>query len=517
MPAAPPTPSPDSPSGCASAPAGRPSCANSPTRPPSPRPAPRPAWNGPAPPTRTAAPPSAPPTTPAAPPARCAPSAPRSPAPPTTSPRADASAPKTSLPALREAYRAASQLYEKVGVGADLRAEQARAESDESAALADLDRLTNKVRTRAAQLLRRPRRRRRPLPAGRRRPRRVAGADAGDPCVRRERAARPAARRGRAARPRRRRAPTPSCPRSWCPRDAEHAQALLRTATAELAARTDALDDGPRRPRRAAARPPRRRGRGRRLRRDRRPAPRPAARPQAARRRSGEEPPEPYPGTPRGGPAVRRRGPPLAARLRRRPVRRRAVGARGERRPRTARQLHPLRAGPHPRPAADPRTARRRAARARRRRGRTPSRPGCASSPTSWSSWSATATRIVDRLRGLVESSLATLRSAQRLSRLPGGAGGVVRAGVPADPLRGARPGHAHRAARRGHRRGDPRRRQEELRPAPGRHVPAAAGSQRRAAAARASPWRSSSRTRCCAPSGCRSGRWATSSPAASC
>lgn len=43
-------------------------------------------------------------------------------------------APDASLPALREAYRAASQLYEKVGVGADLRAEQARAESDESAA-----------------------------------------------------------------------------------------------------------------------------------------------------------------------------------------------------------------------------------------------------------------------------------------------------------------------------------------------------------------------------------------------
>ncbi|MCZ9337997.1 hypothetical protein NGM37_09425, partial [Streptomyces sp. TRM76130] len=30
--------------------------------------------------------------------------------------------PTASLPALREAYRAASQLYEKVGVGADLRA-----------------------------------------------------------------------------------------------------------------------------------------------------------------------------------------------------------------------------------------------------------------------------------------------------------------------------------------------------------------------------------------------------------
>src|SRR5690606_1375190 len=64
--------------------------------------------------------------------------------------------PQASLPALREAYRAASQLYEQVGVGADLRAEQARAESDESAARADLDRLSNKVRTRAEQLLQSP-------------------------------------------------------------------------------------------------------------------------------------------------------------------------------------------------------------------------------------------------------------------------------------------------------------------------------------------------------------------------
>ncbi|OEV12532.1 hypothetical protein, partial [Streptomyces nanshensis] len=31
----------------------------------------------------------------------------------------------SSLPSLREAYRSASRLYEKVGVGADLRAEQA--------------------------------------------------------------------------------------------------------------------------------------------------------------------------------------------------------------------------------------------------------------------------------------------------------------------------------------------------------------------------------------------------------
>ncbi|MER7760137.1 hypothetical protein [Streptomyces sp. NPDC097619] len=68
-------------------------------------------------------------------------------------PERPADAPRTALPALREAYRSASRLYEKVGVGADLRAEQARAESDESAATAELDRLSNKVRTRAAQLL----------------------------------------------------------------------------------------------------------------------------------------------------------------------------------------------------------------------------------------------------------------------------------------------------------------------------------------------------------------------------
>ncbi|MBL0781746.1 hypothetical protein G6541_33730, partial [Streptomyces albidoflavus] len=69
---------------------------------------------------------------------------------------ATADTPRVSLPALREAYRSASQLYEKVGVGADLRAEQARAESDESAARAELDRLSNKVRNRAAQLLEDP-------------------------------------------------------------------------------------------------------------------------------------------------------------------------------------------------------------------------------------------------------------------------------------------------------------------------------------------------------------------------
>ncbi|MFI1577786.1 hypothetical protein [Embleya sp. NPDC020630] len=66
---------------------------------------------------------------------------------------ADEAAARASLPALREAYRTARALYEKVGVGADLRAEQARAESEESAAQSTLDRLTAKVRRQAAELL----------------------------------------------------------------------------------------------------------------------------------------------------------------------------------------------------------------------------------------------------------------------------------------------------------------------------------------------------------------------------
>ncbi len=72
---------------------------------------------------------------------------------PTDAPDDAAAGARASLPALREAYRSATQLYEKVGVGADLRAEQARAEGDESAARAALDRLSAKVRTRAARLL----------------------------------------------------------------------------------------------------------------------------------------------------------------------------------------------------------------------------------------------------------------------------------------------------------------------------------------------------------------------------
>ncbi|MBV7247270.1 hypothetical protein [Streptomyces sp. MW-W600-10] len=157
-------------------------------------------------------------------------------------PEEDESEARTALPTLREAYRAASQLYEKVGVGADLRAEQARAESDESAALAELDRLTNKVRTRAAQLL--------------------EGTDGADGPSRQAAAARAEAHvqlletrastasehlgrlRGEAERlaPDDERQHHTELPDDLVPADAESAQALLRTATAELAEATAALD-----------------------------------------------------------------------------------------------------------------------------------------------------------------------------------------------------------------------------------------------------------------------------------
>ncbi|MGW8987649.1 hypothetical protein ACWGQ9_34015 [Streptomyces parvus] len=157
-------------------------------------------------------------------------------------PEEDESKARTALPTLREAYRAASQLYEKVGVGADLRAEQARAESDESAALAELDRLTNKVRTRAAQLL--------------------EGTDGADGPSRQAAAARAEAHvqlletrastasehlgrlRGEAERlaPDDERPHHTELPDDLVPADAESAQALLRTANAELADATATLD-----------------------------------------------------------------------------------------------------------------------------------------------------------------------------------------------------------------------------------------------------------------------------------
>ncbi|MFI6351076.1 hypothetical protein ACIBJF_00105 [Streptomyces sp. NPDC050743] len=152
----------------------------------------------------------------------------------------DADAPKASLPALREAYRAASQVYEKVGVGADLRAEQARAESDESAARAELDRLSNKVRTRAEQLLQ--------SPDGSDGPSRQAAAARAEELVQllETRMSTASEQLGRLRGEAERHAPEDGeahteLPEELVPRDAEHAQALLRTATGELAARTEAL------------------------------------------------------------------------------------------------------------------------------------------------------------------------------------------------------------------------------------------------------------------------------------
>ncbi|MFF3305497.1 hypothetical protein [Streptomyces sp. NPDC002908] len=161
---------------------------------------------------------------------------------PETLPEPDATAPRTSLPALREAYRAASRLYEKVGVGADLRAEQARAESDESAALAELDRLTNKVRTRAAQLLEGT--------DGADGPSRQAAAARAESLVQilETRASAASEQLGRLRGESERLAPADEAPHhtelpaDLVPADAEQAQTLLRTATTELAAATAALD-----------------------------------------------------------------------------------------------------------------------------------------------------------------------------------------------------------------------------------------------------------------------------------
>ncbi|WP_330176847.1 hypothetical protein OG875_27145 [Streptomyces sp. NBC_01498] len=156
-------------------------------------------------------------------------------------PEPEADAPRTALPALREAYRAASQLYEKVGVGADLRAEQAHAESDEGAALAELDRLSNKVRTRAAHLLE--------SPDGADGPSRQAAAARAERLVQmlETRASTASEHLGRLRGDAERLAPAEGeahteLPDDQVPTDVEQAQTLLRTATGELAARTDALD-----------------------------------------------------------------------------------------------------------------------------------------------------------------------------------------------------------------------------------------------------------------------------------
>ncbi|MEU6315901.1 hypothetical protein [Streptomyces sp. NPDC047014] len=156
-------------------------------------------------------------------------------------PEPDENAPRVPLPDLREAYRAASQLYEKVGVGADLRAEQARAESDESAALAELDRLTNKVRTRAAQLLEGT--------DGSDGPSRQAAAARAESLVQmlETRASTASEQLGRLRGEAERHAPAEGevhtdLPEELIPEDVDHAQGLLRTATAQLAAHSAAVE-----------------------------------------------------------------------------------------------------------------------------------------------------------------------------------------------------------------------------------------------------------------------------------
>ncbi|MGW8376104.1 hypothetical protein [Streptomyces sp. ODS28] len=328
--------------------------------------------------------------------------------------------PEGSLPDLREAYRSASQLYEKVGVGADLRAEQARAEGDESAALASLDRLTNKVRTRAAQLLEGP--------DGADGPSRQAAASRAEALVQKleARTSESSEQLGRLRGEAERLAPEGAeahteLPEEQVPDGVEQAQALLRTAKGEVATRTEALEAA-----RAAHAELVRAHRGaedaaggfdetaamlRDLLRD----------PYAGEQEE-QETPEPYAGT-------------LA-----------------EARQAAAESRRSLRGC-----AADLSTAEqavreasdllvRHANSTKFEQVRTPARQQirelpASSLPEHAASWAeAFAPRlrvlsdeleqlernrdsIVDRLRGLVESSLATLRSAQRLSRLPEGLG----------------------------------------------------------------------------------------------
>jgi hypothetical protein len=327
-------------------------------------------------------------------------------------------APRHPLAALREAYRAASQVYEKVGVGADLRAEQARAESDESSAIAELGRLTNKVRNRAEQLLQ--------SPDGSDAPSRQAAVARAEELVQllESRVSLSSEQLGRLRGEAERHAPEDGdahteLPEELLPRDAEHAQGLLRTATAELASRAEALTQA----REAHAE----------LLESHRAAEdaaggfdetaallRDLLRDHSAD--DDQEEPEPYP----GGPEEARRA---AAEARR--------SLRG-----CAADLSAAEGAV--REASD--ILVRHANSTRYEQVRTPARQQirelpAASLPEHAQKWAdAFAPRlrvltdelaqlernrdsIVDRLRGLVESALATLRSAQRLSRLPEGLG----------------------------------------------------------------------------------------------
>lgn len=336
-------------------------------------------------------------------------------------PARDAAPPSgESLPALREAYRAASQLYEQVGVGADLRAEQARAESTESSALTELDRLSNKVRSRAAQLLEGS--------DGADGPSRQAAAARAEQLVQtiEARASAASEQLGRLRGEAERLAPDAGeshtdLPAELLPRDAGHAQELLRGANGELAARTEALDEA--------------RGAHADLVRSHRAAEdaaggfdelaallRDLLRDGAAAHEEAEAEPEPYAGTLEEARTVSAE------------VRRSLRGCATDLSA-TESQL---------REASD--ILVRHANAARFEQVRTPARQQirelpAAGLPEHAAAWAvAFAPRlrvltdemeqlernrgsIVDRLRGLVESSLATLRSAQRLSRLPEGLG----------------------------------------------------------------------------------------------
>lgn len=341
-------------------------------------------------------------------------------------------APTASLPDLREAYRSASQLYEKVGVGADLRAEQARAEGDESAALATLDRLTNKVRTRAAQLLEGP--------EGADGPSRQAAAARAEALVQMLESRASAASeqlgrlRGEAERlapgstegvPTDAAAPHPAdashteLPAELVPADAGHAQTLLRTANAELATRRAELESA--REARDALRQAHH-GAGEAAGAFEETAAMLADLLREPLAAGDDEPPEPYPGS-----AAEAR---QAAAESRRSLRGCAADL-------TA-------AEQAVREASD--VLVRHANATRFEQVRTPARQQirelpAAALPEHAAAWAeAFAPRlrvltdeleqlernrdsIVDRLRGLVESATATLRAAQRLSRLPEGLG----------------------------------------------------------------------------------------------
>lgn len=327
-------------------------------------------------------------------------------------------APQGSLPALREAYRAASQVYEKVGVGADLRAEQARAESDESAARAELDRLSNRVRSRAELLLQ--------SPDGSDGPSRQAAAARAEELVQllETRMSAASEQLGRLRGDAERLAPEDGEAHTdladgLVPGDAGHAQALLRTATTELASRSEALSqareahaellDAHRAAQDAAGGFDEIAAMLRDLLREHPPE-------------EEQEQPEPYPGSP------------------------------DEARQSAAEARRSLRGCAADLSAAESVVREacdvlvRHANSTRYEQVRTPARQQIRELPASalpehaqkWADAFAPRLRvltdeleqlernrdsIVDRLRGLVESALATLRSAQRLSRLPEGLG----------------------------------------------------------------------------------------------